>query len=195
MSQDVSGCVHRPFWEGFPFANIHKSMMPDVLHQLYQGVFKHLVTWCKSAMGSLELDKCIWRLPPSFGTHHFKNGISALSQISRSERQDMARILLACLISKIPKEGIIACRSLLDFIYQAQNPTHDNTTLSYMQTALDTFHQHRDIFITLGIHQNFNIPKFHSFLCYINAIHLYGTTDNYNTEMFECLHIDLAKDA
>ncbi|KDQ50674.1 hypothetical protein JAAARDRAFT_141594, partial [Jaapia argillacea MUCL 33604] len=116
MSQDVSGCVHRPFWEGFPFANIHKSMTPNVLHQLYQGVFKHLVTWCKSAMGSSELDKHIQCLLPSFGTCHFKNGISALSQISRLERKDMARILLACLTSKIPKEGIIACCSLLDFI-------------------------------------------------------------------------------
>ncbi|KDQ58817.1 hypothetical protein JAAARDRAFT_128908 [Jaapia argillacea MUCL 33604] len=59
MSWDVSGCIHRPFWEGFPFANIHESMTPDVLHQLYQGIFKHLVTWCKSAMGSSELDECI----------------------------------------------------------------------------------------------------------------------------------------
>ncbi|KDQ52414.1 hypothetical protein JAAARDRAFT_138652, partial [Jaapia argillacea MUCL 33604] len=40
-----------------------------------------------------------------------------------------------------------------------------------------------------------NILKFHSLLHYINAICLYGTTDKYNTEMFEHLHIDLAKDA
>ncbi|KDQ48937.1 hypothetical protein JAAARDRAFT_107818, partial [Jaapia argillacea MUCL 33604] len=40
-----------------------------------------------------------------------------------------------------------------------------------------------------------NIPKFHSLLHYITAIRNFGTTNNYNTEMFECLHINLAKDA
>lgn len=28
----------------------------------------------------------------------------------------------------------------------------------------------------------------------MDAIALFGTTDNYNTEMFECLHIDFAKE-
>ncbi|KDQ54140.1 hypothetical protein JAAARDRAFT_135989, partial [Jaapia argillacea MUCL 33604] len=114
--------------------------------------------------------------------------------ISGSERKDMARVLLACLVGKVPQSGIIACCALLDFIYQAQNPTHDNTTLSYMRDALNTFHAHRQIFITLGIQKDFNIPKFHSLLHYITAIRNFGTTDNYNTEMFEHLHIDLAKD-
>ncbi|KDQ52143.1 hypothetical protein JAAARDRAFT_139233 [Jaapia argillacea MUCL 33604] len=151
MEKDVSGCIHKPFWEGFPFTDIHQSLTPDVLHQLYQGVFKHLVTWCQNAMGAPELDERLQRLPPTYGTRHFKNGISALSQISGSERKDMARVLLACLVGKVPQSGIIACRALLDFIYQAQNPTHDDTTLGYMRDALNTFHTHRQIFITLGI--------------------------------------------
>ncbi|KZT19354.1 hypothetical protein NEOLEDRAFT_1077953 [Neolentinus lepideus HHB14362 ss-1] len=46
MSQDFSGSIHHPFWEGFPFTDIHISITPDVLHQLYQGIFKHIVKWC-----------------------------------------------------------------------------------------------------------------------------------------------------
>ncbi|KAG2120459.1 uncharacterized protein F5147DRAFT_741494 [Suillus discolor] len=42
---------------------------------------------------------------------------------------------------------------------------------------------------------NFNLPKLHFFCHYVHMIKLYGTTDNYNTEYTECLHIDLAKDA
>jgi hypothetical protein len=32
--------------EGFPQANVHKLLLPDILHQLIKGAFKdHLVTW------------------------------------------------------------------------------------------------------------------------------------------------------
>ncbi|KAF9552907.1 hypothetical protein CPC08DRAFT_619975, partial [Agrocybe pediades] len=50
MSHDVGGGAIRPFWEGFPLTDIHKAISPDVLHQLYQGVFKHLVGWCQAIL-------------------------------------------------------------------------------------------------------------------------------------------------
>ena len=56
-----------------------------------------------------------------------------------------------------------------------------------------SFHANKDIFIILGIHENFLLPKLHS-LAHYHFIELFGTTDNYNTEYMECLHIDLAKD-
>ena len=32
--------------EGFPRANVHELLSPDILHQLIKGAFKdHLVTW------------------------------------------------------------------------------------------------------------------------------------------------------
>ncbi|EGN97050.1 hypothetical protein SERLA73DRAFT_27858, partial [Serpula lacrymans var. lacrymans S7.3] len=43
--QLVSESVYKPFWTGFPHCNIHIAITPDVLHQLYQGVFKHMVHW------------------------------------------------------------------------------------------------------------------------------------------------------
>ncbi|KAF8152456.1 hypothetical protein B0H34DRAFT_784586 [Crassisporium funariophilum] len=125
MSKDVAGTVYKPFWQGFLLCDINCAITPDVLHQLYQGVFKHIVTWCQC------------------------NGISTLSKISGPERKNMAKIPLGCLIGKMP---------------------------------------------TLGIQADFNIPKFHSLQHYINSIELSGTTDNYNTEMFERLHINFAKE-
>ena len=62
-----------------------------------------------------------------------------------------------------------------------------------MQNALDRFHKNRDYFITTLVRDDFNIPKFHSLLHYIESIENFGTTDNYNSEMFERLHIDFAK--
>ncbi|EGO27000.1 hypothetical protein SERLADRAFT_407586 [Serpula lacrymans var. lacrymans S7.9] len=53
---NVSGGVYEPFWLNFPHCNIHLSVSPDILHQLYQGVFKHMVNWCKDLMDPKELD-------------------------------------------------------------------------------------------------------------------------------------------
>ncbi|KAG1717810.1 hypothetical protein EDB19DRAFT_1899784 [Suillus lakei] len=89
-----------------------------------------------------------------------------LAIISGKERKDMTCILLGCLIGKVPLKVLVVYHSLLDFIYIAQYPSHDDITLGYLQDTLDTFHKHKDI------------PDI-----------------QYNTEAFEHLHIDLAKDA
>ncbi|KAJ7064424.1 hypothetical protein B0H15DRAFT_807765 [Mycena belliarum] len=193
MDHEVAG-IHRPFWEGFPLTNLALSLTPDVLHQLYQGVFKHLVSWCQSLMTEAELDSRIRALPPAFGIRHFDKGISILSQVSGKEQKAIARILLGCLVGKLPAKGIKACRSILDFIYLAQYSTHDDGTLASMTEALEVWHKNRDYFIDASVREDFNIPKFHSLLHYVESIRYFGTTDNYNTEMFERLHIDFAKE-
>ena len=193
MSKDVAGSVYKPFWVGFPFCDIHRAITPDVLHQLYQGVFKHVVSWCQKILTPQALDRRIRALPPAYGLRRFKNGISALSQVSGPERKNMAKILLGCLVGSIPSQGIAAITALLDFIYIAQYSAHDSATLGYLQDALDRFHKNRTYFISTLVRQDFNIPKFHSLLHYIESIELFGATDNYNTEMFERLHIDFAK--
>ncbi|KAJ7868925.1 hypothetical protein B0H14DRAFT_3582668 [Mycena olivaceomarginata] len=192
MEHEVAG-VHQPFWTGFPLTNISLSLTPDVLHQLYQGVFKHLLGWCQSLMTANELDARIRSLPPSFGVRHFDKGISLLSQVSGKERKAMARILLGCLVGRLPAKGIRACRSILDFIYLSQYSTHDDGTLETLRNALKVWNENRDFFISATVRNDFNIPKFHSLLHYVDSIEYFGTTDNYNTEMFERLHIDFAK--
>ncbi|KAJ7433255.1 hypothetical protein B0H11DRAFT_2259609 [Mycena galericulata] len=193
MEHEVAG-IHRPFWAGFPLTNIALSLTPDVLHQLYQGVFKHLIGWCQSLMTADELDARIRALPPAFGVRHFDKGISLLSQVSGKERKAMARILLGCLVGKLPVKGIRACRAILDFIYLSQYSTHDDGTLASMKEALNIWHANRAYFVEAGVRDDFNIPKFHSLLHYVECIEYFGTTDNYNTELFERLHIDFAKD-
>jgi hypothetical protein len=86
-------------------------------------------------------------------------------------------------------------RALLDFLFLAQYPVHTDETLGLLQSALDRFHENKDIFIHLGIRNNFNLPKLHFAKHYMLKIKHFGTTDNFNTEYTERLHIDLAKDA
>lgn len=179
MEHDVAGGNYEPFWAGFPLTDIHRCIAPDILHQLYQGVLKHLIGWVQTIIGEEELDSRICALPPACGVRHFKKGISVLAQVTGTEQKHIARILLSCLVGKMESKGIIACRSLLNFIHLAQYPSHDEETLGYLDKELDTWHHYRSYFIQNGIRENHNIPKFHSLLHYIDTIRWLGTTDNY----------------
>ena len=62
----IKPIVH-PFWENLPHCNIFRCITPDILHQLSQGMIKHLVSWVKSAYSKAELDARCKCLPPN---HH-----------------------------------------------------------------------------------------------------------------------------
>lgn len=64
-----------------------------------------------------------------------------------------------------------------------------------MEDALALFHENKSIFIDLGIRTAFEMPKLHWAQHYVACIQRFGTTDNFNTEYTERLHIDFAKKA
>ncbi|KAG2124860.1 hypothetical protein DEU56DRAFT_963130 [Suillus clintonianus] len=196
----IKPIVH-PFWEDLPFANIFRAITPDVLHQLYQGLVKHLVQWLSEACGAVEIDARCRRLPPNHNIRLFTKGITTLSRLSGKEHAQIRQFLLGIIIDiRLPNNLnagrlLRAVRGLLDFLYLAQYPCHSSETLELLHAALDTFHDNKGIFVDLGIRNNFNLPKLHAARHYPLMIMLFGTTDNYNTEYTERLHIDIAKDA
>lgn len=193
--------VYHPFWEGLPYTNIFRSISPDILHQLYQGIIKHLISWLKECCGEAEIDARCRRLPPNHNIRLFMNGISNLSRVTGKEHDQISRFLLGIIIdirlpdNLSPIRLIGAVRGILDFVYLAQYPMHTDETLSLLEDALEMFHKNKSIFVDLGVRNDFNLPKLHSCMHYVMYIKLYGTTDNYNTEYTERLHIDLAKEA
>lgn len=144
--------IPHPFWENWYIANIHSAITPDILHQLYQGVVKHLVEWLQNMMGDAELDVRIKCLPPAHGVRQFSKGVSGLTQVSGSEHKDICKQLLACLLNtpSVPSAAGKCSRALLDFLYLAQYPSHSDATLKYLQNSLDEFHKHKDIFLHTG---------------------------------------------
>ena len=90
---------------------------------------------------------------------------------------------------------IRASRALLDFVHLAQYYSHTDETLQALQDTLSDFHSLKDVFISLGCHKHFNIPKLHSLVHYVQSIRLFGSLDGFNTENSERLHIDYAKKA
>jgi hypothetical protein len=196
----IKPIVH-PFWERLPYSDIYLSLTPDVLHQLYQGVMKHLVAWITTAFSKKDLDSRCRCLPPNFNIRSFTKGISSLSRLTGKEHADMCRILLGLIVDMdlpggaSPVRLVRSTRALLDFLYLARYPVHTSETLRLLQQSLQNFHANKHIFIELGIRENFNLPKLHSLAHYVESIELFGTTDNYNTEYTERLHIDFTKDA
>lgn len=117
-----------------------------------------------------------------------------------AEHKQMSSFLLRLLIDvPLPQaqssELISTTKALLDFLYMLQYSVHSETTLKALEGSLANFHAKKDVFIRLGAHSHFLIPKLHMITHYVHAIKLYGMTDNYNTEMTKHLHIDFVKEA
>ncbi|KAI0058289.1 hypothetical protein BV25DRAFT_1919489 [Artomyces pyxidatus] len=107
--------VVKPFWEDLPYANVFQSFTPDLLHQLYQGVVKHVIGWVKKAYGQAELDARCSRMPPNHNLRLFSSGISHLSRVSGQEHKDICRILLGLVIGlRLPRglSGVVCLSNL-----------------------------------------------------------------------------------
>ena len=200
-AEERSKPIYRPFWQSLPYHNIFQSITPDILHQILQGGLNHLLAWLKKIFGGTEIDARCKQLPPNHNVRLFMNGITGLSRVTGKEHDEMSRILIGLIIdlrlpdNQNPARLIRAVRALLDFLYLSQYPVHTSDTLSDLSDALRRFHADKDIFVDLGIRDHFNIPKFHSYQHYVPSIKLFGSTDNYNTQATERLHIDYAKEA
>jgi len=183
--------------------NIYISITPDILHQLLQGVMKHLIAWLSDLLifGGESINARCRLVPPNHQIVLFPKGISILSYVSGKEHKNICRLLLGLVVDLQLHDGssllclLRAIHGLLDFLYLAQLPSQTANTITCLECTLLMFHKNKDIFVDLGVQDHFNIPKIHSLLHYSLSIHLFGTADNYNTEQTEQLHIDFVKDA
>ena len=193
--------IYHPFWQNLPFSDIFNSITPDILHQLLQGMVRHVIKWLIKIYGSMAIDSCCKAMPPNHKITLFTKGITTLSRVSGQEHKRMCAILLGLIIdlplpSALNSSRLIkAVRALLDFLYLACFTSHTDETIRRLEDSLAAFHNNKAIFIDLGVREHFNIPKLHSLSHYVSSIRQFGTTDNYNTEQSERLHIDMAKDA
>ncbi|KAJ7803739.1 hypothetical protein B0H13DRAFT_2492976 [Mycena leptocephala] len=164
--------------------------------KLHKGMFKdHLVKWCTESVGAAEMDAQFQAMNAFAGLRHFKKGISTVSQWTGVEHKEMQRVFLGVLAGAISVRVLTVVKALIDFIYYAQLQSHTVRTLNALQSALDTFHAHKQVFVDLNIREHFNIPKFRAIQHYVDSIRRLGSADGYNTESPERLHIDFAKKA
>ncbi|KAI9450809.1 hypothetical protein F5148DRAFT_1277776 [Russula earlei] len=172
------------FWAGMPHTDIFMCISPDILHQLFLGVFCHLLERYTQLMGAKHLDECFEALLVYLGLKHFKHSVSNVSKWTGWEYHNMSWSLL----------GIIS-GTLLDFITYTGYQRHTTRPLLCIEQALEVFHSHKHVLIDLGVREHFNILKVHSMQHYVARIKHLGSADSFNMESSEHLHIDYAKHA
>ncbi|KAG8215167.1 hypothetical protein J3R82DRAFT_8674, partial [Butyriboletus roseoflavus] len=169
----------------------------DILHQLHQGLFKdHLKQWCLAIVGKKKFDKHFQVMSSFPGLRHWKKGISVVKQWNSTDHKQLQRVFVSALVGTTHHQEVLkASQALLDFIYLTQYQSHTDETLLALQCVLNDFHTNKEIFMTLGHHTHFNLPKLHSLQHYVKMIKKLGSLNGLNTESSEQLYIDYAKKA
>jgi hypothetical protein len=98
------------------------------------------------------------------------------------------------LVDIVPDDIVRCVVALLDFSYLARRNAHFTSTLRAMELALARFHAYRRIFETEGIRgDGFSLPRQHSLVHYVEAIHDFGSPNGLCSSITENKHIDAVK--
>ncbi|KAG9081854.1 hypothetical protein FRC06_005364, partial [Ceratobasidium sp. 370] len=147
-------------------------------------------------LGAGTIDDRLMGMPWFSGIRHFKTGISSFinSQWTGTESKAVAKVFLPMIAGSQPPEAVAATRCIMDFMYRAHLPQLDDNDLNKLDADLAQFHELKGIFVTHGGVKDWDaIPKIHMLGHYSYLIREFGTTNGYNTETSERLHIDYVK--
>ncbi|KAG8768926.1 hypothetical protein FRC12_005271 [Ceratobasidium sp. 428] len=186
-----------PFWDGIPHMDIGSCFTPDLLHQLYKGMFEHARNWVEDLLGTKEFNKRFKIMPGAKDLRHFKNGVTTVKNWAGRESRDMMRQFLPIVVdAQAPASFVRMIRALLDFSYIAHSARLTDTDLEELDSALSAFHETKNILLTKKMVKDdgFNrIAKLHMLSHYVDDIRELGAPDGYSSETPEYLHIVYAK--
>ncbi|KAG9121340.1 hypothetical protein FRC07_002734, partial [Ceratobasidium sp. 392] len=187
-----------PWWGDIPDVNLATCFTPDLLHQLYQGIFKtHILRWLRHLVGKKVVDEQLAAIPQAQGLRHFNKGITGISQWAGRESKQIAAQILPVVAGSLSADLTDMVRSLINFMFRAHAASMTDTDIEAMERDLAWFHELKGLLIVHGMYKSDarfdKIPKLHMLSHYTDMIRLMGTPDGFNTEAPEHLHIEYAK--
>ena len=100
------------------------------------------------------------------------------------------QVYLPAIVGHIPDEMAQTMRAFLEFCYIARRDIHDTHSLAALDSALQRFHRHREIFRTNGVRSNgFNLPRQYSLIHYSKLIRAFGAPNGLCSSIMESKHI------
>ena len=194
--------VHRPFWRDWPLSEPSTFFTPEPLHHWHKMFWDHDAKWCIRAVGDAEIDFRFAILHPHTGFRQFSEGISKLKQVTGREHRDIQRYIIPVIAGAVPKDLLIAIRSLMDFRYLAQAPEISDQICTEIDTALEEFHDHKHAIISAGartgkgnrVIDNWYIPKLELMQSVTSNIRENGVAIQWSADVTERCHVTEVKD-
>jgi len=139
-------------------ADLHK---PDLLHNMYLGLFKHMMEWVEGFLKKHKqqqgFDDAWKEIPPCPRFSIPKKAYREITQWQGKEMSNLGGCITAVLASALRnpdsfqhhdfKSALKCVRARVDYSLMAQYRIHIPDTLSYMASYLQTFQQTKDIFL------------------------------------------------
>ncbi|KAF7350244.1 hypothetical protein MVEN_01327900 [Mycena venus] len=182
-----------PFTHGFPRADIHELLSPDLLHQVIKGTFKdHLVTWVGeyleivhgkkgAARIMADIDRRIAAVPPFGGLRRFPQG-RGFKQWTGDDSKALMKVYLPAMEGYVPPQMLRAFSAFLEFFY-------------LVDAALARYHHERTIFEQEGVCPNgFSLPRQHSLVHYRYLVQQFGAPNGLCSSITESKHIKAVKE-
>ena len=193
--------VHRPFWRDYPLSDPSVFLTSEPLHHWHKQFWDHDAKWCIYALGKAEIDFRFSVLHQHTAYRHFKEGISALKQVTGREHRDIQRYIIAVSAGALPSKFMIAIRSLMDFRYFAQSPFVDERTCTLITNSLLQFHNNKHAILDAGARRgkksaidNWYIPKLEFMQSVVFNIQQNGVAMQWSADVTEHAHIEVVKD-
>ncbi|KJA15337.1 hypothetical protein HYPSUDRAFT_149256 [Hypholoma sublateritium FD-334 SS-4] len=194
-----------PFTHGFPRADIHVLLSPDLLHQLIKGTFKdHLVTWVNEYLHehhgetrALEIihdiDRRISAVPAYAGLRRFSEGRN-FQQWTGDDSKALMKVYITAIAGHVPSKMVRCLAAFMELCYIFRRNAITSTALSAAQVLLDEFHELRQIFVEEGIRESISLPRQHALPHYITSIPLFGSPNGLCSSITESKHIKAVKE-
>src|ERR1700760_691465 len=104
------------------------------------------------------------------------------------------QVFLPAISGHVPPQMVRAVSAFTEFCYLVRRSQIDEITLGSVGAAIECFHQERDIFINVGVREDFSLPRQHSLVHYCALIRLFGAPNGICSSITESKHIQAVKD-